>query len=204
MPLFVPAPPPRSTPQSFYLDYVPQAWRAFWADAVPPEALAFAFDLVTGGVTLSIDLCGADVVARIGPAASPLLRISCDSEAWRAVALDLWPRMLRQLAPRLDKLRADLLTFAARRNLDALRTDLAKLSGTLRVDYVDDAGDTASFALQLGSGQGPHAQVIAQESDIWPLLRGEARLAQLFKSRFKMSGDPGYVLRLLAAFTLSV
>ena len=200
MPVVVPAPPACATPQIFYGDYAPQAWKAFWTGAEAPASLGLDVDLIIGPTVLGVMLRAAELSIMAGALASPLFRVRCDPEAWRTTTLDVWPRALKTLSPRLEELRASFLAFASDRDLGALVRDLLKLPGCLRLDYVDDAGDTSSFEVSIGSGQGPRAHVIARETDLWPLFRGEVTLSKLLRSRFKMTGDTGYVLRLVATF----
>ncbi|MBI5509834.1 MAG: hypothetical protein HY903_13850 [Deltaproteobacteria bacterium] len=203
MAVVVPPPPARATPASFYLDYLPKVWSAMFPALAPPPLWHLELELIVAGEAFTITLDHGTCRAAAGPASTPLCSVRSDLAAWRAVSLDLWPRLLKSLTVRLPAIQAKLTSFMTTADVGARLDRLDLLPGTLDLEITDDAGDAARFAVEIASGAGPTAGLSLQEPELWALIRGEVTLARLLKSRTAVRGDAGYLLRLAALLGLN-
>ncbi len=175
--------------RDFYLRYVPELWAAL----VGPVA-----SLV--GVTVGVSVAGAGeyaltvtdegLVTSEGRAADPLLTFTTDVASWRIALVELLPRVLKHIEPRLTA--ATLARQLAAIDLASLR----KAPGRITHVFEDDAGDEAKVVLAVGTGSGPAADIHVTDAELWRLLESGAKLSQLVRSRIKVGGDVGYLLSL--------
>lgn len=113
-----------------------------------------------------------------------------DLESWNIALLGLLPRLLKHLEPRV---KPDVLA-ARMRSLEP--SVLRERPGHILVHYEDDAGDEATVDIVIGAGGPRKAEVHANDTELWKLLEGGGKLAQLVTSRVRVSGDVAYVLEL--------
>jgi hypothetical protein len=125
-------------------------------------------------------------------------RFSFDLEAFRIGTRDLWPRVLARIEERRDVVARALRRTLTHPRLPELVAAIRALPGTVFVDFEDDAGDLIRSTVRVGTGIGPEATLRLRDAELDQLLSGRATLLALAKARFVLSGDTGYLLRLLA------
>jgi len=195
----LPRPTPKLAPLNFFVDYLPalaRALRPTWP--VVPEPLEVEI-VLDGKDTFTLGLTARGLASRAGPGSAPLARARLSTSAWRTLALDLLPRVLRLFDERLAKAgRDDANPLALPRPASA--ADLLAASGTVEVGYVDDAGERIEVNVSIADGQGPRAHLDVTDAELWRLLEGESSLAAAI-ARLKVKGDAGYLIRLATLLT---
>jgi len=197
----LPAPPRRPTPEQLYLEHFPGLWRAVTEDmVVPPLDMEIEINVNDRGQehTFAISFDGSPLSVRKGEAHSPVARFDSDLEAFRVAATDVWPRALRRLEKRIQATRDFLQSALAQINPKTYADTLRTLSGVIDVLYTDDAGDLSKTHITIGNGSGKLARVEVSDADLKLLLEG-SKLKDLLRSRMRVHGDAGFVLRLIAS-----
>lgn len=193
----LPRPKRGQAPADFYERYVPELWRALMQDAAcPPWHFVLEIDLGDAGGPWFFDVRGAALTVTRSSADAPHLRLQSNVASFEIAMLEVLPRVLKHFDAGWREhghlVERALVTHAR----DLTGATFAALPGTLRLAYVDDAGDEAHATLTLGAGRGPTATLRASDTELWRLLAGGAGLAQLLTTRIQIGGDVGYVLRL--------
>lgn len=187
-------------PRDFYERYVPELWRALMHEvACPPWRFVLEIELADAGGPWFFDVQGATLTVTRSSADAPHVRLESDAASYAIAMLEVLPRVLKHFDAGWREhghlVERALITHAR----ELTGATLAAQPGTLTLAYVDDAGDEARATVTLGSGRGPAATLRASDAELWRLLAGGARLAQLLTTRIQIGGDVGYVLRLAHA-----
>lgn len=200
----LPAPPRRIDPQTFYCDYVPQVWAAFFGGLELGEyrltvgCTVTANDAAADDFTLEIN--GAALTVRAEAATAPLFTIACNHEAWRVSVFDVWHRYVRFAQPKVHEARRKLPEILRRYPPQPRLEAISALPGTLDITFEDDAGDMSCYELRVAGGAGPRGLLALNDADLWGLLESRGRLSQLLRTRGRLDGDVGWILRLARAF----
>lgn len=185
----LPVPQRGITPRDFYHRYVPELWKALVGPTkgLGPFTVTVSVD---GDADYAIAVSDAGLVTSDGAAADALLTFTTDVASWRIALLELLPRMLAHVEPKVPRLR--LAELLGRIDTGALR----QKPGSITHVYEDDAGDEATVTLRIGSGGNAKAGIRVSDTELWRLLESGGRLSQLLRSRVKVEGDIGYLLEL--------
>lgn len=197
----LPRPPRDVDPEGFYLSYLQKlatvlhaelpslTWslESTWHIRTAPDGEA-AFTVVLEQ--------GRHILSTAGGSPTALIVVHCDDRAWRTGARGLWPRVLRLFEREDGALLARAL--AGWRSLSERfdPTRLRALPGRVHIDYTDDAGDVASYRVEIAGGSGPVVRIGIDDRELWTLLSQGGKLTQWLQSRVQISGDAGYLLRI--------
>lgn len=193
----LPPAPKRPKPDAFYLEYIPEFWQAFIEGAgLPDLRLEIQVEVEPEPLRYVILLDGDQVTSRVGLAEQPHVLVAFDMEAYRTASRDLWPRAVRRLQTTFDRARQRLHDMFDGVDADAWLESLLELPGELTLEHTDDAGDTTVTRVTIGTGPGARARIVSSDADAALLLGGKSGLLQLLKSRVKIDGDSGWVIRL--------
>ncbi|MEE8410809.1 MAG: hypothetical protein V3T05_14510 [Myxococcota bacterium] len=198
----LPAPPRRADPKTFYCDYVPQLWAAFFGGMEVPDCrltIGYAVTDADGTSEFTLEVDGAALTVRAEPAEAPLVAFACNHEAWRISVFDIWRRYVRFAQPKVEEARRKLPDFLHRNPPQPRLDAIASLPGTLSVEFEDDAGDVAQYDISVAGGNGPRGTLALSDADLWGLLRSRGRLSQLLRSRARLDGNVGWILKLARA-----
>ncbi|MEZ0311854.1 MAG: hypothetical protein ACAI38_08760 [Myxococcota bacterium] len=185
----LPQPKRGITPRDFYHQYIPELWAAL-VGPVPALVGVTAGVSVAGDGEYAIALTDAGLATSDGKPADALLVFNTDVASWRIALIELLPRVLKHIEPKVTPTKVAL--HLGRIDLGGLR----KAPGSLTLVFEDDAGDEAKVVLTVGESGGPAASIHVTDTELWRLLESGIKLSQLVRSRVKVSGDLGYLLTL--------
>jgi hypothetical protein len=191
----LPDPPRRIEPGAFYATYAPGVWSAFFGGLdLPPFFVRL--DCTVDGDRFALEIDGPELRLLGEATGTPLFAATCTREAWEVAVLDIWPRFVRFAQPKVEAARKRLVAVLAGHPPQERLDRLPQLAGTLEIELTDDAGDVSVYTIAIAGGQGPRGRVILTDASIWTLLRSTGKLTDLLKTRARLDGDVGWVLRL--------
>ncbi len=127
-----------------------------------------------------------------------ILRFSTDSASWDIGALEVLPAILRKMGPRLLK------GVEQHPKIPVDIKALLECAGDISIDYTDDAGDEARCLLEcaplnISTASRPKVRIAAGDRDLWQILNGGSLYTALMRSRARIDGDVGFLLRVFKA-----
>ncbi|MEO0815310.1 MAG: hypothetical protein AAFY60_20790, partial [Myxococcota bacterium] len=146
------------------------------------DSLSFA--MIAEGKTLNVS---------DGLPENPHVTFHSDIESFKIAMFDLLPRVLKSVEKKRSSAQA-IQSYGKAIGPDAL----FEAPGSIEVFYSDDAGDEAQVRIDIAHGRGPRAELRASDADLWAFLEGGGGLGPLLKARAQLSGDVGYLLRVVA------
>jgi hypothetical protein len=188
-------------PQQFYEHYLPMLWEHLRAEtpwSLPGTSLALTIEEPSQHRTFYLffdenRLLCADSATH----PPPLVHIRSSLAAWKLAVHDLWPRIIRWVNRHRDEVEQSLQDYARHRAPLFSAQAWSAHSGTIHIHFIDDAGDSGDYFVQVGEGGPKHVRVAVEENDVWTLLDNRHRWTDLFHTSLSITGDAAYLLKLV-------